>query len=225
MTNSLHSAQATINADSTQHNHFFTPNAIAIASQSQSMSSANADADADAPRRECRNREMPFPAPSSADTSKDTAAVRPQTNTRASSLSESATSKISLELQDLRVDDDDADDASTRSVELQGLHDADDDDAGTDAGAFTSTTSTRNLVPSTSSSWYKTRSHLLFAEEIIASLEKEAMMQAAADPFAKVSNYSVGANGFVSLSSLLSDDGGISSNSKITRRSSMNRAA
>ena len=193
---------------------------------SSANASASASADANAPRRKC---EMPFPAPSYAGTSKDTAAAAgPQasTTTSASSLLESATSKITVELQDLRVvDDDDADDASTRSVELQDLHDADTDAADTDAGAFPSTTSTRNLVSSTSSSWYKTRSHLLFAEEIIASLEKEAMMQAAADPFAKVSNYSVGANGFASLSSLLSDDGRISSNSKITRRSSMNRAA
>ena len=66
-------------------------------------------------------------------------------------------------------------------------------------GASVSSTSTPDLVSSSfSSSWHKTRSHLVFAEEIIASVESEAMM-AQDDPFAKDANFSVGADGLVTV--------------------------
>ena len=47
------------------------------------------------------------------------------------------------------------------------------------------------------------------------------------DPFAKDSNFSVGADGLITLSSLLSDDENISSSNPktTTRRSRINRAA
>ena len=82
--------------------------------------------------------------------------------------------------EDLRIDADDND-----------VEDADDD-------VFVSSTSTPDLVSSFSSSWHKTRSHLVFAEEIIASVESEAMM-AQDDPFAKDANFSVGADGLVTV--------------------------
>ena len=188
------------------------------ADRSQSMSSSNATSNTR--RRERRNRrslldhlvdtvvtnfskpemerELSFPAPSSTGTSKDTAAASTP-SLRGSTISNN-TAK-SIELQDLRIDNDADDDASISS------------------------TSTPDLVSSFFSSLSKTRSHLVFAEEIIASLDSEVMAQD--DPFAKDSNFSVGADGLITLSSLLSDDENISnSNPKTTtRRSRMNRAA
>ena len=101
-----------------------------------------------------------------------------------------------IELQDLRIDNDDEDDASISS------------------------TSIPDLVSSFSSSWHKTRGHLVFAEEIIASLEREVMAQD--DPFAKDPKFTVGSDGLITLSSLLSDAEEISSSRKTTRRSRMN---
>ena len=192
------------------------------ADQSQNMSSTNAIANdkSDAPRRERRNRrslldhlvntvvtnfskpelerELSFP-PTPSSTSKDTAAARPQANASTPSLWGSTNSNDtakSIELQDLRIDNDDEDDASISST---GIPD---------------------LVSSFSSSWHKTRSHLVFAEEIIASLEREVMAQD--DPFAKDPKFTVGSDGLITLSSLLSDAEEISSSRKTTRRSRMN---
>ena len=107
--------------------------------------------------------------------------------------SASTSKSVELELEDLRIDNNNDDD--------------DDDDAENDQ------------ISSFSSSWSKAHGHLIFAEKIISSsLENEAIKS---DPFAEDSNFSVGADGLITLSSLLSD----AQPKTTTRRSWMNRAA
>ena len=101
------------------------------------------------------------------------------------SASTSTSKSVELELEDLRIDDDDAE---------------------------------NDLISSFSSSWSKAHGHLIFAEKIISSLENEAIKS---DPFAEDSNFTVGADGLITLSSLLSD----AQPKTTTRRSWMNRAA
>ena len=106
-----------------------------------------------------------------------------------------------LGLEDLRIDDDNDDNDDNDDDEED-----DDDDTENDQ------------ISSFSSSWYKAHGHLIFAEKIISSLENEAIKS---DPFAEDSNFTVGADGLITLSSLLSD----AKPKTTTRRSSMNRAA